>query len=165
VLLNVHRVNLLVQVLEGGDHGLRNALQYDLVDVVNIRFPNRRLFIDVDLSMHLSYQLMDLISVVFHVLHFLGKHTLLLSVEILDCHGSVLTFENFDVDVVQTLFDFTDGLFHDLHHFESAVDVLFSLFDEICDFLRLPLKTVQCRGQSCIHFLDSIFNQWLLHRV
>lgn len=85
---------------------------------------------------------MDLVTVVLHILHLLCEHTLLLSVEILDSHGTVLAFKHLYVDVVKTQFDLADGFLHDLDHLEGAVHMFFGLSNEICDFLGLPLELI-----------------------
>ena len=62
---------------------------------------------------------MDLSSIVFHKLLFLGEDCLVLGIVILDSHGSVFSLQYFNIDVIQTDFDFADGFFHDLDNFES----------------------------------------------
>jgi hypothetical protein len=165
VFLDEDGVDLLIQMLKGSDDGLGDSFKDDLVHVVDISFPNGALLVDVDLSVHFSDQLVDLVTVLLDVLHLLGEHTLLLGVVVVHSHGSVLAFEDLDVDVFQTEFDSADSFLHDLDHFESEVHMFLGALDEIGDHLAVPLELIQGRGQSGVHLLDSVLDQRFFHGV
>jgi hypothetical protein len=158
MFLDIEGVNLFVQMLQSSDDSLSNTFKDDFINVIDISFPNRRLLVNVNFGMYFSHQLMDLVTIFFHILHFLGEYTLLLGIVVIHSHSSVLSLQHFNVDIVQTDFDFRNSFLHDLDHFEGRIDMFFSLFDKIGDIFGFPLQFVQSRGQSLIHLLNTVLN-------
>ena len=164
--LDVHWVDHLVQVFQGGDDGLGDAFQHDFIHVVNVGFPHWRFLVNIDLGMHFTDQFVDLTAIVLHVLGLLGKHSALLSVIVINGHGTVLTFQHFDIDVIEADFNLGDGFLHDLDHFEGGVNVFLSLVDELDDLVvGLPLDFAQGVFQSMIHAFNTVFDERFFHRV
>ncbi len=138
MFLQINWIDLFIQMFEGCYNGLGYAFEHYFIDIINISFPDRWFLIDIDFGMHLSDQLMNLTSLVFYDLLFLRENTLLLSIVIFDSHGSILSFQDFHVNIIQAYFYFCNSFFHNLNNFEGTVHLLFCLFNEICYIFRLP---------------------------
>ena len=125
VFLYVGRIDLFIEMFQGGLHGLRDSFKHDFVHIVHVGFPNGRFLIDVDFGMYFSDQLVDLITVVLYELLFRGEYCLVLGVVVLDSHCPIFPLEHLYIYVLETRLDFAHSLLHNLYDFEGAVNLLF----------------------------------------
>lgn len=166
VAFDEHRVNHLVEMLERSDDRFSDSFQHDLIDIVLVGFPDRGFLVNIDLGLHFTDMLLDIRAIFTDILGLLSENTSLLSVVVLDGHGTVLAFEHFLVDIVETGLDLGDRILHDLHHVESGNHVFLGNFDEFFDLIiGLPLDRVQSGFQSSVHFLNTVLDQRFFYRV
>ena len=128
------KIYLFVQIFQCSNNSSTNTNQYYFIDIINIRFPNGRFFINFNCIINFSNKFMYSLSIFFHILSFCRKHSKMNLLEIIRWKWFILSFNHRFVNCFQTTFHFFNGVFHFLHNIKSRI---YNIFANIYEFLNL----------------------------